>query len=138
MYWRDIPSDDPDRAFLGLEVIVEPTPAKASRPALHVQAGGPRLMRLMAGYRPLLWVRVDEGHYGYWYVRRELAQGSSGLVVPPITALEARTPSGPMGSDAWYLDWARFFARKLAASALSPLDPGRWFWSSRWLLLTGC
>jgi hypothetical protein len=122
MHWRDIHSDGPDRAFLGLELTIEPR----VRPALHVQAGRPYLMRLMAGSSPLLWARVDHDQYGFWYVRRRPALGSSGLVTPPLTALEARAPSEPMGSEAWYRVWARFFARKLEASAASPLGAGRW------------
>jgi hypothetical protein len=129
MYWRDIHSDGPGRAWLGLEVTVDVKEPKATRPMVHMQAGRRRLMRLMAGSWPLVWARVDDDHYGYWYVRRELAERSPGLVVPPLTALEARAPSEPMGSDAWSRAWARYFARKLEGSAMSPLHAGRWWFS---------
>jgi len=127
MHWRDIHSEGPEQTFLGLEVIVETGEARAARPALHMQAGRRGLMRLMAGSWPVLWARVEADYYGYWYVRRALAAGSPGLVTPPFTAVEARSPSEPMGSEAWYLAWAKFFARKLEASAVSPLGPGRWW-----------
>ena len=126
MHWRDIHSDGPDRRLLGLDVTVAAEDATVTRPTLHMQAGRPRLMRLMAGSWPLLWARVDDDHCGYWYVRRSLAEGSPGLVVPPVTALEAREQPGAMGSDDWYLAWARFFARKLQTSPASPLHVGRW------------
>jgi hypothetical protein len=129
MHWRDIHSDSPDRAWLGLEAIIEAGEARAVRPMLHMQAGRRRLMRLMAGAWPLLWARVEDDHHGYWYVRRELAERSPGLVVPPLTAVEARGCSESMGSEAWYRAWAKFFARKLEESAMSPLHAGRWWFA---------
>lgn len=86
MRWQDLESDDEPGSWKGLELRVEARSTRI-RPGLHMQAGAPGLMRLMAGEWPL----VERDHYGYWYVRRRVAENSPGLVMPPISAIEARS-----------------------------------------------
>src|SRR3569833_3702726 len=120
MRWRDLESDDEPKRWIGLELGLDAAYG-ALRPGLQMQAGRPRLMRMMAGEWPLLWARSDDGHYGYWYLRRELAERTPGLVMPPMTSVEARAVSAPAGAPAWHRSWCRRFARKLVDSPVSPL-----------------
>jgi hypothetical protein len=127
MRWQDLESDTEAGLWKGLELRVETEPTAAARPGLHMQAGSPRLMRLMAGEWPLVWARVESDHYGYWYLRRPVAGNSPGLVLPPISALEARSVEAPTGSPEWFRSWSRTFGRKLVNSPVSPLYGGRWW-----------
>ena len=125
-HWRDLESDTEARSCKGLELRVE-MGTGPSRPELHMQAGSPRLMRLMTGEWPVVWARVESDHYGYWYLRRPTVGKSPGLVVPPITAPEARSVKAPVGSPEWIRSWSRTFAKKLSESPASPLHAGRWW-----------
>jgi hypothetical protein len=125
MYWRDLESEDESGVWKGLELRVDGAPSP--RPGFRMQAGSPRLMRLMVGEWPLVWARVESDYYGYWYLRRPLASNSPGLVVPPISAAEARSIEGPARSPEWFRAWSRAFGRKLLDSPVSPLHAGRWW-----------
>jgi hypothetical protein len=127
MRWRDLESDDAPKRWIGLELRLDPETYGARQPGLQMQAGRPRLMRMMAGEWPLLWARIDDGHYGYWYLRRRLAERTPGLVVPPMTTAEARAVAAPAGSPVWLRTWCRTFARKLVDSPVSPLYIGCWW-----------
>jgi hypothetical protein len=122
MYWRDVQDDSAGGSWLGLELVVEP---RRGVPGFRVEAGGGRSIRLMAGGWPIFWARIADDFWGYWYLRAEVAARSPGLVVPPIDAAEARSIAAESGSAAWFADWARWFARKLDASVMTPLYPGR-------------
>jgi hypothetical protein len=126
MRWQDLESDDEPGSWKGLDLRVEAR-STPTRPGLHMQAGAPGLMRLMAGEWPLVWARVEPDHYGYWYVRRPVAENSPGLIIPPISAIEARSVEEPAGSPQWFRSWSRMFGRKLIDAPVSPLYPGRWW-----------
>jgi hypothetical protein len=126
MRWQDLENDTEAGLWKGLELRLE-EPMGPTRPGLHMQAGSPRLMRLMAGEWPILWAHVESDYYGYWYVRRPLAGNSPGLVIPPISAPEARSVEAPAGSPEWLRSWSRTFGRKLFDSPVSPLCAGRWW-----------
>src|SRR5262245_2296289 len=111
-HWRDLQSDAEAEVWQGLELRVAPDGPGCPRPGLHIQAGAPQLMRLMAGESPILWARVESDYYGYWYLQRPLATSSRGLVVAPLTAAEARSVEAPAGSGEWLRAWARLFGRK--------------------------
>jgi hypothetical protein len=125
--WQDVEGDDVGGEWKTLDLRLETDGAPELRPGLHMQAAPPRLMRLVAGEWPLVWARVEAEHYGYWYLRRPLAENSPGLVLPRITAPEARAVDAPFGSQQWFRSWARTFAQKLLSSPVSPLHPGRWW-----------
>jgi hypothetical protein len=60
--WRDLESDDEPKRWIGLELRIDPETYGGRQPELQMQAGRPRLMRMMAGEWPLLWARIDDGH----------------------------------------------------------------------------
>ncbi len=126
--WGNLEGDGLGR--LGLDCVVDATDLQARRPPLHVQAGAPGYLRLMAARWPVAWFRIEGDHYGYHYARRGLGGASPGLVLPPISAAEVREVAGAAGSDAWSDAWSRRFMRGLLSSVLSPLHAGRW-WMAR-------
>ena len=124
MYWCDVHDDSAGGSWLGLDLVVEP---QRGAPELRVEAGGGRLFRIMAGAWPILWARVADDLWGYWYVRARVASASPGLVVPPICAEEACATVEEPGTATWFAEWARYFASKLDQSIQTPLYSGRWW-----------
>src|SRR4051812_10430537 len=53
MGWRDLESDDEPKRWIGLELGLDAEAYGARQPGLQMQAGRPRLMRMMAGEWPL-------------------------------------------------------------------------------------
>ncbi|AKU94556.1 hypothetical protein AKJ09_01220 [Labilithrix luteola] len=120
----------PVSRWLGLRLVAEQK--SSARPALHMQAGPRRRMRVMAGPTPLVWARIDNDHYGYWYLCNERADGQ---VVPPISFDEAR--QWPADSVEFDRAWARYFADALHHSSLNPLYRDRMFLAPAQVFLEG-
>lgn len=124
MYWRDVRSDAPGAAWLGLECAIT---SVTSRPRLHLQAGSSWFMRLHAGGTPRVWARIAPDHFGYWYLRGEPVGSPHDRVLPPLTFAMARAIEGGSGTERWYAGWCREFFRLLEESPCSPLHAGRWW-----------
>jgi hypothetical protein len=113
---------EPHRSGSGLEIRVGA--GVPARPPLRVECGRPRLIRLTLDDDPILWARVAQDFWGYWYVRpvdtRDLK------ILPPLTAALIRKMSPEEGSAVWFARWGRLYANLLAKSSHTPLHPGLW------------
>jgi len=123
MYFREFERAPGQGPFQGLDLMVEPGDLVAGSPGLRVEAA-PRRVRITLGGEPLVWAHIHRHYRGLW---RLLSGRSSSLgIVRPLRMAEIAGVEAPPGSDAWWREWSRVFARELVASAGSPLFPGRW------------
>ncbi len=97
-------------------------------PALRMAVADGRRLAVLAGDRPVLFGRVEEG---WWRVDLRLADPPE-PVVPPIRAARARAWAGDPGA------WAVWSAHELRRSPCSPLHAGEWaIGADRWILPGG-
>lgn len=120
VFFRDSFGKVEPTSWRGLRVRIESSGA----PGLMVSVVFPSMIRVSLSGAPLLWARVEDGHYGYELLRAPGTAVDSGTlgVIPPISSELMHAHDGRDRVAAW----ARTYARLLEGSVASPLYDGDW------------
>ena len=119
LFYRDI--KDMHEQWNYLEVIVK----GEGKPTMPLISGGKRRLKIDSPFGTIGWANVEEGSYGAWFLRNDNVWTLEQMPVPPIHSQDVENAIVYSGEDRDGY-WARFFAKALGRSKVSPLYPGIW------------
>lgn len=119
MHWRDVDRRLEPGVWDKLLISIP----KDHKAGFAVSVCPPDRLRVSAGDEPIYWVRIEDGYYGYEFLRKEGA--SSWSIIPPIPfhVVDEIADGDPSSRTQ---RWSKQYASWRWASTRSPLSEGDW------------